>query len=126
MISGIIWALFVAVAVWPPFRRGRLGFACFLLTMTVDEVPLVFIVVIAGSIFLQSFSSPSVTLAWLSYPLFTFVLLGLVWLQVRARTARLVLERALAAGLGQDWRATITPKMRRRHWASTPWVSGIL
>lgn len=114
------------MAMWPPFRRGCLGFACFLLAMAVSEVPLVFLVVIAASILLQTLSSPTDTLAWLSYPLFTFVLFGLVWLQVRARTARRMLERALAEGLGQDWHATITPALRRRPRTSTPWVAGIL
>ena len=40
LVTPAIWALFVAVALRPPFRHGPLGFAVFVMTMTFTGIPL--------------------------------------------------------------------------------------
>ncbi|RMB61937.1 alpha/beta hydrolase [Tessaracoccus antarcticus] len=103
VFSGLVWAVFVCVAIRPPFRVGRAGFVCFVLSMVVNEAPLVFLVPLAVSVVVPALGSPPDAGAWPALPLFAFVVLGLVWLQVRAGTA--------APALGVT---------------STPWLRGIL
>ena len=55
-----------------------------------------------------------------------FVTLGMVWLQVRARSVRPAFEAVLTAGLGADWRASMRPEFVSPGGSSAPWVRGIL
>lgn len=126
VVGGIVWVLFVAMAIRPPFRGGTPGFVCFLLTMTVIEVPMVLLVLITAPVVLGSVGTPPGALDWLSYLMFSLVVLGLVWLQARARTARPALGQAVEAGLGPQWRTTVAPTSRRRDATSRPWLGGIL
>ncbi len=99
-----IWAVFVANAIWPAFRRGRLGFVVFLLTMTVNEIPLVLLLVFLVSLASQA-APPGGAVSWAFGLLSTGVAAGLVWLQVRARSASPCLGDALTHELGPGWRA---------------------
>lgn len=50
LVTITIWALFVANSLWLPRLSGHAGFIRFVLAMAVNEIPLVFIVVIAVSL----------------------------------------------------------------------------
>ena len=96
-----IWALFVALALWPKIRSGGAGgagFAVFLMTMTLNEIPLVLLAVFVVSMAVQL---QDVTLApstWPAVGLAVFVVLGLIWLQARAAGSGV----RLAAAVGLD------------------------
>lgn len=123
-----IWALFVATTLWFPFRRGPLGFAVYVVSMACNEIPIVLLAVFATSMvaigvtdeeFERGAVAAALTVAFL-------VVLGMVWLQVRARTVRPALERALTAGLGSDWRSSIRPEILAALRPTAPWLRGVL
>lgn len=116
-----IWAVFVAGAVWPPFRRGRLGFVVFLLTMTVNEIPLVLLLVFLASLAAMS-TPPSGGGAWAVALVSAGVASGLLWLQVRARSTVPHLREALARELGPGWRTSVTEDLP----GGSPWRDGML
>jgi acetyl esterase/lipase len=116
-----IWAVFVADAVWPAFRRGRLGFVVFLLTMTVNEIPLVLLLVFLVSLASQT-APPGGAVSWALGLLSTGVAAGLVWLQVRARYAGTFLGDALTNELGLGWRADLGDDLP----TGSLWRDGIL
>jgi len=110
LVTTLIWALFVATTLWFPFRRGPIGFGIYVITMACNEIPLVllavFVVSVAVSLGDAAAEPGAMTAALIVACLVT---LGMVWLQVRARSARPAFEAALSAGLGADWRASIRP-----------------
>ncbi|WP_020578291.1 alpha/beta hydrolase [Actinopolymorpha alba] len=123
-----IWALFVATTLWFPARRGPLGFAVYVVTVACNEIPLVLLAVFAGSIVAigvsgEGFEGGAATAALV---LAILVSLGMVWLQIRARTVRPAMETALAAGLGAAWRSSIRPELLAALTPSEPWLRGIL
>ncbi len=120
-----IWLLFVVATLRPPFRRGRLGFAMFVLTMTFNEIPLVLLAVFVVSL---GFSGRPVGLlwSWVSVVLVGATVTGLIWLQVRARTARNALEVGLDQELGQEWRSAPHGDGRSGRVPPTPWWRGVL
>ncbi|MCL6735889.1 alpha/beta hydrolase [Streptomyces neyagawaensis] len=108
VVTAAIWMLFVAIAGWPPVRRGTLGFAVFVLTMTVNEIPLILLGVFVVSMVMTDHpvGMPATVAAAVCAAM---VVGGLVWLQLRASSARAVLEAELERGLGIDWRASVGP-----------------
>jgi acetyl esterase/lipase len=127
LVTAVIWALFVAMAVWFPFRRGPLGFAVFALTMACNEIPLILLVVFVASVVASlgdAATDSSAALAALGVAL--LVALGFAWLQVRARRVSPAFEAALSADLSPEWRATIRLEFRIPLLPTTPWLRGIL
>jgi acetyl esterase/lipase len=116
-----IWGVFVAVAIWPPFRRGRLGFVVFLLTMTVNEIPLVLLLVFLASLAAMS-TPPRGAGAWALILVSAGVTSGLTWLHVRARSTVPRLRDALNHELGQGWRTSVAEVLPTR----SPWRDGML
>ena len=127
LVTATIWALFVAVSVWLPRARGRLGFAVFILTVACNEIPsvllLVFVASVAATLADPSLRGDAATLPALA--LSALVAAALVWLQVRARSARPALALALSEGLGPRWRSSIRPEFDSAPTPS-PWLGGIL
>ena len=123
LITPLIWALVVVLTLRPPRRAGRAGFIVFLLTMTVNEFPMLFLGLIVATNAGRIGDPPTggVGLAWAG--LWLFVIIGLIWVQVRAVRARPALEAALARVLGPDWRATFpTPQTQ----TSSAWLAGLV
>ncbi|MCR2812895.1 alpha/beta hydrolase [Microbacterium sp. zg.Y1084] len=122
-----IWAVFVATTLWFPFRRTRLGFAVYVLTLACNEIPLVLLAVFVASVAAtltdatqrDGATTPALVLAVL-------VAAALVWIQVRARSAGPAFAAALTAGLGSDWRARLRPEFRVPDPLPSPWPRGIL
>lgn len=110
LIAPLIWLAFVAVALRPPVRRGAPGFVVFLVSMAVNEIPLVLMLVFVVSN-LPLFGDPprSASVAVAVYVLSALVVAGFVRLQVRARTAGPALVTALDAELGTRGRPLLTP-----------------
>jgi acetyl esterase/lipase len=123
-LTAAIWALFVAIALWPPFRNGSLGFVVFLLTITVNEIPLVLLVVFVATTAPGALDEPSTWPAWPAAALSGLAVAGLVWLQVRARSTRPAMEAALTGALGSGWRDA-SPADSDRRWTNC-WLRGIL
>jgi acetyl esterase/lipase len=121
VVTAAIWLLFVVAALRPPVRHGPFGFAVYVLTMIVNELPLLLLGVFVVAIVLTGRPDgvPS-TIAGTALAAATVA--GLVWLQMRARTARTALETGLDQGLGQDWRIA----SGSGGLPPTPWWRGIL
>jgi acetyl esterase/lipase len=125
VVTAAVWAVFVCMALWPPARGGRLGFAVFLASMAMNEIPLVLLVVfgVAMGVSDHHVGGPAMVV---TVVLAGVTAVGLVWLQGRARSAPTALEDGLGEGLGED-RGTV----RRTHGgsgrrAAARWVRGIL
>jgi acetyl esterase/lipase len=116
VVTAAVWALFVCLALWPPVRRGRLGFTVFLLTMTVNEIPLVLLAVFGVAMWVSE-HPVGVAATVVTGVLAGVTAGGLIWLQGRARSARTALEAALVEELGVDGPSVL---------AATPWLRGIL
>ena len=120
-----IWLLFVAATLRPPFRRGRPGFVIFMMTMTFNEIPVVllavFLLAIAATAFDPAFSDGAGRPAAAAAAL---VVAGLVWLQLRARSARPAMEAALRTALGSQWVNMSGPGVDGR--TEPHWLAGML
>lgn len=125
VVTATIWLMFVIAAVRPPFRRGPLGFAIFVLTMAFNEIPLLLLGVFVVSLV---FSGGTVEFPWsvVSAVLAGATVTGLIWVQVRARTARTVLELGLDKGLGREWRTAQPCNAGSHGLPPTPWWRGVL
>lgn len=124
VVTSAVWLLFVTTTSWPPARRGPFGFAVFVLTMTINEIPLVMLAVFAVSIaFTDHTASVAETVA--AAMLAGATTFGLVRLQVGARATRTTLQAALDTGLGVGRYATGRGEAIGR-LPATPWLSGIL
>lgn len=125
LVTAAIWALFVAVTLRPPFRHGPLGFAVFVMTMTFNEMPLLMLTVFIVSMGLTGHPDGS---AWAAVAavLGGATVAGLIWLQVRARTARAALEVGLRQGLGQQWQTARCGDGPGGQLPPTPWWPGVL
>lgn len=128
LVTVVIWALFVATALWFPFGRGSLGFVVFILTMACNEIPLIVSAVFVASVaaMLTDGRPEDGQLTAVALGLALLVVLGLVWLQVRARSVRPAFEAALTLGLGSDWRERIFSESGGPFRQNLPWSSGIL
>ena len=128
LVTTLIWALFVAAALWFPGRRGSLGFGIFVVTMAVNEIPLILLVVFVVSVtaILGDATAEEAPVVAAALGVSCLVTLGLVWLQVRARSVRPAFEGALSAGLGADWRASVRPEFGLAAELTSPWLRGIL
>ncbi|WP_457100194.1 alpha/beta hydrolase [Microbacterium sp. P5_E9] len=127
LVTTVIWALFVATTLWFPFRRGPVGFGIYIVTVACNEIPLVLLAVFVVSVVLSledAAAEPTAMIAALVIA--CFVTLGMVWLQVRARSVQPAFEAALTAGLGTDWRVSIRPDSKTPWKPTAPWVPGIL
>lgn len=127
LVTIVLWALLVGNALRPPRLGGRAGFVVFVLGVTINELPLLFLVVVsAGVVSTLVMGAPdglggvAWSMAW------ALIVVGMFWLQIRARSTRPALEAALASALGNDWRATIRPELAASLSTRTPWLAGIL
>ena len=127
-MTALIWAMFVATTLWFPFRRGSLGFGIFVVTMAFNEIPLVLLMVFAASLIalLGGTGAEGGAAVAVALVVSCIVTLGLVWLQVRARSVPPTLEASLSAGLGADWRASVGPEFGPAAELPAPWGRGIL
>lgn len=127
LVICVIWALFVATTLWFPFRRGMLGHATFVLTMTCNEIPLILLVVFIASVAASlgdADGGEGITVAALAVA--CLVMLAMVWLQLRVRSVQPAFETALAASLGPGWRASIRPGLVAPSRPNAPWLWGII
>ena len=125
VVTSGIWLLFVVATLRPAVRRGPLGFAVFILTMAVNEIPLLLLAVFAVSMGLtgRPDGAPSTVVSAI---LACATVVGLIWLQLRARTARTAFEAGLDQGLGQEWRPAHRGGRRAGQLPPTPWCRGVL
>ena len=121
LVMTSIWGVFVALAIWPPFRRGRLGFVVFVVTMTVNEIPLVLLLVFLASLAVMG-PPPRGAGAWAVILVSAGVASGLLWLQVRAKSTVPHLRDALDRELGQGWRTSVDDLLP----IDDPWRDGIV
>ncbi|MDQ2847835.1 MAG: alpha/beta hydrolase [Actinomycetota bacterium] len=125
VVTAAIWALFVAATLRPPFRHGPLGFAVFVVTMTFNEIPLLVLVAFVVS---MGFAGRPDGVPWtvVGVVLAGATVAGLIWLQVRARTARTALEGGLDQGLGRQRRTARRGGGSTGQLPPTPWWPGVL
>lgn len=128
LVPALIWALFVATTLWFPIRRGPWGFGIFVMTMSFNEIPLVLLVVFAISVgaTLGDVAADGTAVAMVAVGVASLVVLGLVWLQVRARSARVAFDIALTPGLRSTGRASQRTGAATPDGLVGPWVRGIL
>lgn len=127
LVTTAIWALFVATTLWLPFRRGPAGFAIFVVTMACNEIPLALLSVFVASVAVSLGDAVGETGPMIAALVIAcLVAIGMVWLQVRARSVRPAFEAALSTSLGADWRASIRPEFVTPVPPAAPWVGGIL
>jgi len=125
IVTSAIWLAFVAVALWPPFRRGPLGFAVFVITMTFNEIPAIPLLAFVTSIVFAGRPSGALETV-LAVGLVGATSAGLVWLQMRAHDARGAFEAGLDERLGEGWRSVLRAERLRGSLLPTPWAAGIL
>ncbi|PYI64373.1 esterase [Arthrobacter livingstonensis] len=124
VVTAAIWLLFVMVTLWPPFRRGPFGAVVFVLTMTVNEIPVVLLAVFGVTIAVtdRPVGVPATVAAVI---LAGVTSIGLIWLQVRAHTARAMLEAVLVKELGTNWRTVQRSDQAPGQLPAVPWLRGI-
>lgn len=122
LISIAIPALVTAVALAPVPGGWTLGQVVWRLTLQVDEVPLIFAVwVLANTALAAAQGNLSTPIGGVGLSLAALTLAGLAIVLWRAVQAGPAAARALAQGLGAEWRAGLAPGMaprlaRRRQW----------
>ena len=125
VLTAAIWLLFVVATLRPPLRHGPPGFAVFVLTMTFNEIPLLLLAVFVVSMWFTG-RPDGLPSAAFDAVLASATVVGLIWLQVRARAARTALEVGLDQGLGQQWRTAQHGVGPAGQLPPTPWWPGIL
>jgi acetyl esterase/lipase len=122
LVLGLVGAIATAISLWPPHRPGTLALAAFFVGWLVSELPLHTALLELGLAALLALHGGVTTTAdWLGLALVGLSLLGLAH-HVRLATATtLVIERALAAGLGRDYHDRIDPQLRKSYDPSTSW-----
>lgn len=80
VVTAAVRALFVSIALSPPVKSGRLGFAIFVLTMVVNEIPLglLTVFVVAMGVSDHRVGAPAIGA---SAVLAGMTAIGLIWLQ---------------------------------------------
>lgn len=119
LVTSGIWALFVALTITFPIRRGPMGFAVYVATMACNEIPFVLLLVFAASIVAVGASDDSVSGASLASAIVLIVLVaaGMLWLQLRVLAVPPALTAALAGQLGPTWRGNrLASTGSRRAW----------
>src|SRR5262245_60406685 len=104
LVLGIVGALATAISLWPPERPGFLALALFFVGWLVSELPLHFALLQLGlaSLFALEHGVHGVPDA-IGLGLVGLTLLGMAHHVRLATETTLVVERALAAGLGRDY-----------------------
>lgn len=126
LVTPLIWAIVVALTIWPRLPGRRLGFVVYVLTMSINELPLVILAVLASTNINAYDSRPPGRLGLAWWLLWGFGVVGLVWAQVRAARAKPAFEAAMSSALGPRWRESIDPDLAAGLRMTTPWWSGIL
>lgn len=126
LIAPIIWTIVVTVVLWPRVLGRRLGFSSYLLTMTINELPMVFLAIVSIGI-VASFEDRPAGVAGVTWLLlWGYVTIGFIWAQLRAGRAAPALERGLSISLGPLWRRSIRPDLASLLREGSPWLAGIL
>ena len=128
LVTIVLWALLVGNALRPPRWGGRAGFVVYVLSMTINEMPLMFLVLISVGVVStlvtgglpDGLGGVAWSVAWV------LIATGMLWLQIRARSARPALDGALTSSLGTGWRETIRPELAASLSTRTPWLAGIV
>lgn len=122
LIAPLLWATVVALVLWPRIAGRRLGFSVYVLTITINELPLWFLVAISFGIWAGADDRPdgAAGAAWIA--LWAFVVGGLLWAQFRAGRAHPALWQALTASWGEQ-RPEADDVDRRR--VLRAWLRGI-
>src|SRR5262249_39731995 len=122
LVLGIVGATVTATSLWPPYRPGVVAIAAFFPGWLVSELPLHFALLelgLAGLLAITGGVHGTADLVGLA--LIAASLLVLLP-QLRLATApTLVLERALKAGLGNDYHDRIDAELRRAYDPTTSW-----
>lgn len=125
LIAPLLWAVVVGVTLWPRMVGRRLGFAVYVLTMAVNELPLVFLLIISSGIWVGIDDRPAGLFGVVWIAAWGATVVGLIWAQIRAGRARPALDGAFAQALGGDWRAVLDARRSGRPRRSRPWLTGI-
>lgn len=99
----------------------------YLLSMTINELPLPFLVLVAAGLVNTLINGVPGGLWGVAWSMaWALIVAGMLWLQICARTARPAMEAALGSALGDRWRATIRAELAAHVSTITPWLAGIL
>jgi acetyl esterase/lipase len=130
-IGALFFATCVLAALAPIRRPRRLAVISWMVGMVPNELPVVFLVIIAASWAPPIIAGDVSTVRdWVALGIAVATSVGLLVLARRTLLARPALDRALDDGLGADWRALLAPSLlqrlrrhRRRRWWTllVPW-----
>jgi hypothetical protein len=104
-------------------RPGVLGLASYLCAPLVCELPFIFICYVIGSTALAVSEGAGASAAsWVAYAVATLTVVALGLVAHRGLQAGPALDRALAKGLGSNWRAAIRPELAGRLRSGLPYL----
>lgn len=125
LVTILVWALLVGNALRPPRLGGRAGLVVYVLSLTINELPLLFLVLVSTGVVSTLVNGAPEGLGGVAWSMaWALIVAGLLWLQIRVRSVRPALEGAFAAALGNGWRATIRPDLAASLSTRTPWLAG--
>jgi len=119
---GVAAALATAVSLWPPRRPGFAAVLAFLVGWLTSELPLHAAAIWIGAAAVMSADGGLAGRAgWIGLALIGGALLGLIHHVRLATRTTLVVERALAGGLGRDYHDKIARPLRDAYDPTTHW-----
>jgi acetyl esterase/lipase len=122
LVLGTVGALLTAISLWPPHRPGAIALILFFAGWLVSELPLHFALIQAGLAALFALHDGVHGAAdALGLALIGVATLGLLHHVRLATMTTLVVERALAAGLGRDYHDRIRPELKQAYDPTTSW-----
>jgi acetyl esterase/lipase len=122
LVTVAIVALCTLLALAPARRPWALGLLSYLCAQLVCELPFLFLYyLIASTALAASEGAGAATAGWLAFGVAGLTVVGLGLVARRGRQARPALNRALAEGLGANWRAAIDPERAARLRSSLPY-----
>jgi acetyl esterase/lipase len=127
LITVALVALGMLLALRPVRRPAPLRTASWVLGSVVNESPfVVFYWVLAATLLALAQGDLATPVGWAAVGIACVTLLGTPVLVRRSLAARPAVDRALADGLGREWRGGIDPALASRFRRSLPWVRILL